>query len=64
MKEQTVDARFDRSEDVTHDLVLSKAQRPGQAARRVNADFPEQMIGSLGREAKRLGVTRQSIIKV
>ena len=64
MKAQTFDARFDRGEDVTHDLDLSKAQRPGQAARRVNVDFPEWMIGSLDREAKRLGVTRQSIIKV
>ena len=64
MKAQTFDARFERGEDVTRDLDLSKARRPGQEARRVNVDFPEWMIGSLDREAKRLGVTRQSIIKV
>ena len=46
------------------DLVLSKDRRPGQEQRRVNVDFPSWMIESLDREAQRLGVTRQSIIKV
>jgi len=64
MKTKEFDARFDRGEDVTHALDLSKARRPGQLPRRVNVDFPEWMIGSLDKEAKRLGVTRQSIIKV
>ena len=64
MKAKECDARFDRGEDVTDALDLSKARRPGQQPRRVNVDFPEWMIGSLDREAKRLGVTRQSIIKV
>ena len=43
---------------------LSKAIRPGSYQRRVNVDFPVRMIESLDKEAKRLGVTRQSIIKV
>ena len=63
MKAKEFDAKFDRGEDVTRALDLSRARRPEQQARRVNVDFPEWMIGSLDKEAKRLGVTRQSIIK-
>ncbi len=56
--------RFDKGEDVTRFLDRSKARRPAQEQRRVNVDFPVWMIQSLDREAKRLGVTRQSIIKM
>lgn len=64
MKAREFDEKFDRGEDVTSALDLSKARRPGSEQRRVNVDFPAWMIASLDREAKRLGVTRQSIIKV
>ena len=64
MKAKEFDARFDKREDLTHTLDLSKARRPGQEPKRVNVDFPEWMVESLDKEAKRLGVTRQSIIKV
>ena len=64
MKASEFDKRFDKGEDVTRHLDLSKAIRPGQTARRVNVDFPDWMILSLDKEAKRLGVTRQAIIKV
>lgn len=64
MKAKKFDADFDRGKDVTAALDLSKARRPLQNLRRVNVDFPEWMIESLDREASRLGVTRQSIIKV
>jgi hypothetical protein len=64
MKAEEFDQRFDRSEDVTSELDLGGARRPGIEQRRVNVDFPAWMIESLDREAKRLGVTRQSIIKV
>jgi hypothetical protein len=64
MKAKDFDRRFDESEDVTVDLDLSKARRPAQEQRRVNVDFPARMIESLDREARRLGITRQSIIKV
>jgi hypothetical protein len=49
---------------VTGDLDLAAIRRPGLEQRRVNVDFPQWMIESLDREARRLGVTRQSIIKV
>jgi len=64
MKAEEFDQSFDRGEDVTSALDLTAARRPGWEQRRVNVDFPVWMIESLDREAKRLGVTRQSIIKV
>lgn len=64
MKAEEFDERFDRGEDVTGDLDLSAIRRPNAEQRRVNVDFPAWMIESLDREAKRLGVTRQSVIKV
>ena len=64
MKAKELDKKFDEGKDVTGDLDLSKIRRPNQEQRRVNVDFPTWMIESLDREAGRLGITRQSIIKV
>jgi hypothetical protein len=64
MKADEFDRRFDNGEDVTAHLDLSKVRRPSLTQRRVNVDFPAWMVESLDREAQRLGVTRQSIIKV
>ncbi|MGL5832316.1 MAG: type II toxin-antitoxin system BrnA family antitoxin [Waterburya sp.] len=64
MKATEFDVKFDRGEDITEFLDLSQAKRPGHEQKRVNVDFPIWMIEALDREAKRLGVTRQSIIKV
>lgn len=64
MKAEELDELFDEGQDITTYLDLSTAKRPGHQQRRVNVDFPEWMIQSLDREASRMGVTRQSIIKV
>ena len=64
MKTKKFDSDFDSGKDVTSMLDLPKARRPLQEQKRVNVDFPTWMIESLDREARRLGVTRQSIIKV
>lgn len=64
MKAEEFDERFDRGEDVTSALDLTGLRRPGYEQRRVNVDFPAWMVESLDLEAKRLGITRQSIIKV
>jgi hypothetical protein len=64
MKAKNLDEKFDSGEDITEHLDLSKAKRPRQEQKRVNVDFPIWMIHSLDKEAKRLGVPRQSIIKV
>ncbi|MFN8634499.1 MAG: CopG family antitoxin [Chloroflexota bacterium] len=64
MKASEFDQMFDDGEDVTEYLDLAQARRPALEPRRVNVDFPAWMVDSLDREAKRLGVTRQSVIKV
>jgi predicted DNA binding CopG/RHH family protein len=65
MKAKDFDKKFDDNKfDVIDDLDLSTVKRPNQKQKRVNVDFPTWMIESLDKEASRLGVTRQSIIKV
>lgn len=64
MKAKKFDSDFDSGKDVSAVLDIAEARRPLQKQRRVNVDFPDWMIESLDREASRLGVTRQSIIKV
>jgi hypothetical protein len=64
LKAEEFDRRFDEGEDVTADLDFAKARRVGREPRRVNVDFPSWMVESLDREARRLGVTRQSVIKM
>ncbi len=58
------DNKFDSNEDITEFLDLKNARRPGLEIKRVNVDFPEWMIESLDKEANRLGITRQALIKV
>jgi len=64
MKAKVLEKRFDEGADITASLDLSGARRVLQKQKRVNVDFPTWMIESLDREAGRIGVTRQSIIKV
>ena len=64
MKADEFDKKFDEGEDITKYLDVSQARRPGQKQKRVNVDFPTWMIRLLDKEAKRLGVPRQAIIKV
>lgn len=65
MKAKSLDKKFDENQsDIVDALDLSTIKRPNQVQKRVNVDFPTWMIESLDREASRLGVTRQSIIKV
>ena len=56
--------KFEDGEDISEYLDMSKTRRPLQGQKRVNVDFPIWMIQQLDKEAKRLGVPRQSIIKV
>ena len=64
MKAKEFEKKFDSGENITKYLDLTKARRPEQEQRRVNVDFPTWMIQSLDKEAKRLGVPRQSLIKM
>lgn len=63
-KASDFDKKFDDGENVIADLDLSKARRPAEEQKRINMDVPVWMLAALDREAKRLGVTRQSIIKM
>ncbi len=65
MKSKAFDKKFDENKaDIIDDLDLSTLRRPNQKQKRVNVDFPVWIIDSLDREASRVGVTRQSIIKL
>jgi len=64
MKAKIFDQKFDTGEGVVEHLDLGKARRAGTDPKRVNVDFPAWMVDSLDREARRLGVTRQSLIKL
>ncbi len=64
MKAKKFEQQFDEGVDITNSLVLSKVKRVLQEQKRVSVDFPIWMVDSLDREASKLGVTRQSVIKV
>ncbi len=64
MKAKKFEQQFEEDVDLTASLDVSKARRVLQEQKRVNVDFPTWMIDSLDREASKLGVTRQSVIKV
>jgi len=65
MKAKDFDKKFDGGqEDIVEDLDLSTARRTNLEQKRINVDFPAWVVESLDREAARIGVTRQSIIKV
>ena len=64
MKAKDFEKKFEEGQDISKHLDISKARRPEQEQKRVNVDFPLWMIHYLDKEARRLGVPRQSIIKV
>ncbi|MBS3779770.1 MAG: CopG family transcriptional regulator [Desulfovermiculus sp.] len=64
MKAKDFDMKFDQgNEDIFEDLDLSTRRRVNQEYKRINVDFPSWVVDSLDREAARIGVTRQAIIK-
>ena len=64
MKSSEFDTKFDSGEDVTAELDLSRATRINHTPKRINLDMPQWMVTQLDWEASRLGVTRQSVIKI
>ena len=64
VKAKDFDAAFDRGEDVTQYLDRSKARRVDTELKRVNIEFPIWVVASLDKEARRLGITRQSLVKM
>jgi hypothetical protein len=64
MKASEFDKKFDNGESIIAELDVAHARLPGEETKRINVDFPAWMVAALDREANRLGVTRQSIIKM
>lgn len=64
MKASEFEEKFDLGEDVTGVLDLSRSRRPGLQQKRVNVDFPAWMVSSIDKEARKLGVSRQALIKL
>ncbi len=64
MKASDLDEKFDNGKEVLDEFDLDKARRPNLEQKRVNVDFPSWMVQSLDRESRRLGITRQSLIKM
>jgi len=68
MKKKSINAEefdtlFEEGADIVEYLATEKAERPGLKQRRVSVDFPSWMVQELDREAERMGITRQSVIK-
>ncbi|MGB3583925.1 MAG: CopG family transcriptional regulator [Roseiarcus sp.] len=64
MKARNFDEKFDSGADVSGEVDWTKARRPNLELKRVNVDFPAWVIEALDREARRLGVTRQALVKL
>ena len=69
MKEKSIstsefDKKFDEGQDISSYLNFKELKKPGLEQRRVSVDFPVWMVQKLDSVARRLGVTRQSVIKV
>jgi hypothetical protein len=64
MKARNFDQKFDAGADVSSDVDWGKARRPNLELKRVNVDFPIWVVEALDREARRLSVTRQALVKL
>jgi hypothetical protein len=64
MKARDFEQKFDAGADVSGDVDWSRARRPNLELKRVNVDFPSWVVEALDREARRLGVTRQALVKL
>lgn len=64
MKAAAFDKEFEEGKDITGHLDLSQARRVNQELKRVNVDFPVWVVECLDKEAKRLGVSRQALLKI
>jgi hypothetical protein len=63
MNAEELDTKFDEGVEILEYFDLNSAKHPGLETKRVNVDFPVWMVEALDKEAQRLGVHRQAIIK-
>ena len=64
MKGKDFDKKFEFGQDLTDNLDLSGSRRVNQETKRVNIDFPVWVVGQLDKQSKRLGISRQALVKV
>ena len=64
MKAEDLDRKFDDGEDVLEHFDVSSLKRSGLEARSVEISFPQWMLAALDREAQRLGIERDAVIKL
>ena len=64
MKALDLDKKFDAGDDISDLVDWSKARRTNTETKSVNVDFPSWVVAGLDQQAKQLGVTRQSLIKL
>ena len=64
MKAKDFDKAFEDGKDLTEHLDYSKARRVNQDAKRVNIDFPVWIVEKLDKQSRKLGITRQALVKV
>jgi hypothetical protein len=64
MNAEELDRKFDDGEDVLEYFDLSTLRRPGLEPQAIEISFPQWMVVALDKEAQRLGVQREAIIKL
>jgi hypothetical protein len=64
MKASKFDEIFDNGESVIEYLDLKNIRKPNLELKRINIDIPIWIVESLDKEAKRIGISRQAIIKM
>ena len=66
IRSDELERAFDAGEDITEYMDMSTLERPNQspAFRRISMDVPEEVVRSLDRAARRMGINRQAVIKV
>jgi hypothetical protein len=55
---------FDDGEDISQFFDLKNARRPGLEPKTVSMELPNWMVEKLDREARRIGVTREALIRL
>lgn len=63
MKAEAFDQKFDQGEDVTEYFDMENAKRPGLETEHVDINFPRWMLDALDKEARRLDLDRNAVIK-
>ena len=64
MKAEELDRKFDEGEDVLEYFDRSTLKRPGLEPQAIEVSFPQWMVAALDKEAQKLGIQREAVIKL